>query len=246
MVKEQLSLIRQVQDENWWSDVTPAKIEPVRLKLRDLVKFIDRNEQTIVYTDFKDELGEVTEVDVPIQQTGFSPYQYRKKVKAYIREHQDHIAIYKLKRNEPLTEKDLEELESMLFSAEEIESRERFEEVYGKDMSLKLFIRKIVGLDRHAAKAAFARYLEDSNFSANQIRFVENIIDHLTQNGIMNPGLLYEPPFTDIHDEGLDGVFNDDDADSLVSLVRSFNTTVGDPFKTVAWRYITSTHWSKK
>ena len=91
-------------------------------------------------------MGEVTEVDVPIQQTGFSPYQYRKKVKAYIIEHQDHIAIHKLKRNEPLTEKDLEELESMLFSAEEIESRERFEEVYGNDLSLKLFIRKIVGL----------------------------------------------------------------------------------------------------
>ena len=234
MVKEQLPLIRQVQDENWWSDVTPAKIESVRIKLRDLVKFIDRTKQAIVYTDFKDELGEVTEVDVPIQQTGFSPYQYRKKVEAYIIEHQDHIAIHKLKRNEPLTEKDLEELESMLFSAEEIESRERFEEVYGNDLSLKLFIRKIVGLDRHAAKAAFAGYLEGSNFSGNQIRFVENIIDYLTQNGVMNPGLLYEPPFTDIHQEGLDGVFNEDDADSLVSLVRSFNDTVGDPFRTVA------------
>lgn len=50
----------------------------------------------------------------------------------------------------------------------------------------------------------------------------------------MNPGQLYEPPFTDIHDEGLDGVFNDDDADLLVSLVRSFNTTVDDPFSIVA------------
>ncbi|MEM9509654.1 MAG: type I restriction-modification enzyme R subunit C-terminal domain-containing protein [Cyanobacteria bacterium P01_E01_bin.35] len=101
-------------------------------------------------------------------------------------------------------------------------------------MSLKLFIREIVGLDRHAAKAAFARYLEVSNFSANQIRFVEIIIDYLTQYGIMNPGLLYEPPFTDIHDEELDGVFNDDDADSLVSLVQLFNENVGDPFRNIA------------
>jgi len=234
MVKEQLSLIRQVQDENWWSDVTPTKIESIRIKLRDLVKFIDRTKQAIVYTNFEDELGEVTEVNVPILQTGFSPYQYRKKVRAYIIEHQDHIAIHKLKRNEPLTEKDLEELELMLFSAEEIESRERFEEVYGSDLSLKLFVRKIVGLDRHAAKAAFARYRSVSNFSGNQIRFVENIIDYLTQNGVMNPGLLYESPFTDIHQEGLDGVFNEDDGDQIVSLVRSFNETVDDPFRAVA------------
>ena len=234
MVKQQLPLIQEVQAETWWSDVTPVMIESIRLKFRDLVKFIDRQQQTIIYTDFEDELGEVTEVDVPIQQTGFSPYQYRKKVEAYIRANEDHIAIYKLKRNEPLTEQDLDELELMLFSAEEIESRERFEEVYGKDMSLKLFIRQIVGLDRNAAKAAFAQYLEGSNFNANQIRFVENIIDYLTQNGIMNPGLLYEPPFTDIHDEGLDGIFNDNDADLLVSLVRSFNETVDNPFRTVA------------
>ena len=145
MVKEQLPLIEAVQDESWWSDVTPMMIESVRLKLRDLVKFIDRTQQTIVYTDFKDELGDVEIVDVPVQQTGFSPYQYRKKVEAYIRENENHIAIYKLKRNVPLTDGDLSELEEMLFSAEEVESRDRFEQVYGKKMSLKLFIRQIVG-----------------------------------------------------------------------------------------------------
>ena len=234
MVKAQLPLIEAVQNESWWSDVTLMMVESVRLKLRKGVKFIDRKEQTIVYTDFKDELGEVTEVDVPIQQTGFSPYQYRKKVETYIRENQNHIAIYKLKRNVALTDGDLEQLEKMLFSAEEVESRDRFEQVFGKDLSLKLFIRQIVGLDRNAAKTAFAKYLEAGNFSANQIRFVENIIDYLTQNGVMNPGLLYESPFTDIHSSGLDGVFNDDEADEIVALVRSFNRTVDDSSRTVA------------
>lgn len=75
---------------------------------------------------------------------------------------------------------------------------------------------------------------EDSNLTANQIRFVENIIDYLTQNGIMNPGLLYEPPFTDIHDEGLDGVFNNEQADEIVTLVRAFNQTVDYSLKETA------------
>ena len=230
MVKEQLAFIQAAQDEAWWSDVTLPMAEEIRVRIRDLVKFIDRVERRIVYTDFADEMGVVREATVPTYQTGFSPYQYRKKVEAYIRAHEDHITIAKLKRNVPLTETDLTALEEMLFSAEEIESRDRFEEVFGKTKSLKRLIREIVGCDRNAAKQAFARYQEGTTLSANQIRFVETIIDYLTQNGIMDPGMLYESPFTDTHPEGLDGIFSDDDADNIVSIVRSFNTSVDVTF----------------
>ncbi|WP_246140409.1 type I restriction-modification enzyme R subunit C-terminal domain-containing protein [Euhalothece natronophila] len=194
--------------------------------------FVDREQRQIVYTDFADEMGAIEETEVPIQQTGFSPYQYKKKVEAYIKANEHHVAIAKLKRNIPLTETDLNSLEDMLFNAEEIESRERFEEVFGKQFSLTRLIREIVGLDRGAAKEAFARYLEQETFSANQIRFVETIIDYLTQNGVMDPGLLYEPPFQDFHYEGLDGVFAEEDADNIISIVRSFNETVTADFHT--------------
>ncbi len=227
MIGSQLAFIQEAQAEGWWIDVTLPMVDDIRRRIRELVKFIDRKKRETVITDFADEMGEVQDVDVPTQQTGFSPYQYRRKVEAYIRDHENHVAIAKLKRNVPLTDADLSELETMLFSANEIESRQRFEEVFGTTKSLKRLIREIVGCDRTAAKQSFARYLEGNNLSANQIRFVENIIDFLTQNGIMDPGLLYEPPFTDSHSEGLDGVFNDAEADNIVSIVRSFNETVG-------------------
>ncbi|MBE9209428.1 hypothetical protein IQ244_23585 [Nostoc sp. LEGE 06077] len=42
------------------------------------------------------------------------------------------------KRNIPLTDADLASLEELLFNAEAVESRERFEEVCGKNLNLKL------------------------------------------------------------------------------------------------------------
>ncbi|NEO34150.1 MAG: DEAD/DEAH box helicase family protein [Symploca sp. SIO3C6] len=230
MVKAKLSLIAEIQAETWWTDITPVMIDHIRRQLRDLIKFIDQKAQKLVYTNFIDELGAVETVNVPVQQTGFSPYQYRKKVEAYIRENENHIAIAKLKRNLPLTDGDLASLEAMLFESEVIESREKFQEVYSKDLSLKRFIRELVGLDRNAAKQAFAQYLENTSFSANQIRFVETIIDYLTQQGIMDAGLLYEPPFTDLHHEGLDGVFDDDHAEEIINIIESFNKTIGVNF----------------
>ncbi|MBE9078281.1 DEAD/DEAH box helicase family protein [Romeria aff. gracilis LEGE 07310] len=226
MVKAQLPLIQEAQAESWWENVTVGMVETLRVTLRHLVSFIDRQQQQIVYTHFADEMGRVAEVDVPTYQTGFSPYQYRKKVEAYIRDRENHVTIAKLKRNLPLTETDLDELETLLFTPEAAESRDRFEAVYGRDLSLKQFIRKLVGLDRQAAKQAFSTYLEASRFSANQIRFVETLIDYLTQNGTMDPGQLYDPPFTDLHSNGLSGVFANEEAGSIIAIVHSFNETV--------------------
>jgi type I restriction enzyme, R subunit len=156
-VKAQLPLIEAAQAEDWWLDVTPVEIESLRVKLRDLMQFVDRQVESIIYTDFQDELGELTEVTVPIEQTGFSPAQYRKKVEAYIRANQSHIAIAKLRRNLPLTETDLTALEEMLFVTEGLESREKFLNVYTNTaQNLKSFIRTLVGLDRPAAKEAFS------------------------------------------------------------------------------------------
>jgi type I restriction enzyme R subunit len=113
--------------------------------LRELVKFIDRQQQEIIYVNFADEMGEVQNINVPIQTSGSSRLQYQKKVEAYIRSNENNVAVAKLKRNIPLTDADLTALEEILFNSEVIEDREIFAEVYGQNISLKLFIRKLVG-----------------------------------------------------------------------------------------------------
>jgi type I restriction enzyme R subunit len=86
-----------------------------------------------------------------------------------------------------------------------------------------LFIRSLVGLDRNAAKEAFGQFLDESRYSSRQIRFVEMVIDRLTRSGVMDPGQLYEPPFTSLHHEGLEGTFGDGDADAIVDVLAEVN-----------------------
>ena len=84
MVKEHIELIVAVQAESWWTDVTLGMVEEVRRKMRGLIQFIDRQSRPPIITDFEDELGDTPDAKVPVTQTGFSPYQYRKKVEKYV------------------------------------------------------------------------------------------------------------------------------------------------------------------
>ncbi|MDO8862311.1 type I restriction-modification enzyme R subunit C-terminal domain-containing protein [Haliea sp. E1-2-M8] len=62
-------------------------------------------------------------------------------------------------------------------------------------------------MDRSTAQSAFSLFLTDRSLTSDQIRFVKLIIHQLTARGVMGPEALYEPPFSNLHDGGPDGLF---------------------------------------
>jgi type I restriction enzyme, R subunit len=121
---------------------------------------------------------------------------------------------------------EIEQLETMLFNSEVVGSREKFEKAFGKQERFGLFVRKMVGLDRNAAKEAFAGFIQSHTLNTTQIRFVDYIINYLTQNGVMDIGMFYEKPFIELNDSGIDGVFPGKDADIVIDIVRRFEKSV--------------------
>ncbi len=70
------------------------------------------------------------------------------------------------------------------------------------------------------ATESFKRYLDETQFTVTQIRFVNLIVDELTKNGIMGPGRLFEPPYTDQAPTGPDLIFPEADVDRIVQTLR--------------------------
>ena len=223
-VKAQMPLIQDIQSDEWWEDVTLPMLESIRRRLRDLVKLIDKQKRKIVYTDFEDETAEGTAIVLPGFAAEGSFEKFLAKARSYLRAHQDHIAIHKLRMNRPLTPTDLEELEKMLAESG-IGTGEMLARAKKENHGLGPFVRSLVGLDREAAKNALGEFLSGHPWTAQQIDFLNLIINHLTENGMMDAGLLYESPFTDLTPKGPEGLFSTIQLDQLMAALDKVKAT---------------------
>lgn len=232
-VAAKLEFIQSLQDEATWQCATASFLETVRRELRLLVVFIDpRHKRPLVYTNFEDELlsgpgGD----DTAIPLFTFTGDLYRRRVTEFIRGHQDHLTIAKLRSNKPLTPADLDELERLLLRADVGESKDKLLTLYGDLGSLPAFIRSLIGLDRTAVSEAFSAFLSDPKrtLTAAQTNFVRQIVDYLTRQGVMEIAALYEPPFSDHHAQGPEGLFPEQDIDTLVHIIQGINTNASFP-----------------
>lgn len=57
--------------------------------------------------------------------------------------------------------------------------------------------------------------------SANQIELVDMIVEHLTENGVMDEARLYESPYTDMNPLGVEGLFTPDEVNEMFAVLES-------------------------
>lgn len=79
----------------------------------------------------------------------------------------------------------------------------------------------MLGLDREAAKKAFAAFLTGRTLTGAQIEFINLIVDHLTERGAVGAEQLYSSPFTDVAPHGPDGLFKPREVDDLISILEN-------------------------
>ena len=191
-IQAQSDLINKILKTDYVDNAGINEFEEIREKLRDLMKYIPKT--VIKYdTNFTDELLSTEWNESELDNEDLK--NYKAKAEYYIRQHQDNIAIAKLKTNQPLTSTDVKTLEQILW--QEVGTKQDYEQEIGTK-PLREFVREIVGLDMNAAKEAFSEYLNNANLDSRQIYFVNQIVEYIVHNGMLKDfSVLQESPFTD-------------------------------------------------
>ncbi len=190
-IKEKKHIINMVRTTEFWENVNIFELDEVRSALRELIKYLEVTKQEIYYTDFEDMI--INEESHGAMYNANDLKNYRKKVEYYLKEHENELAIYKLKNNKQLTKQDLQTLESVMW--QELGTKADYEKEFG-DMPVNKLVRKIVGLDRNTANELFSEFLNDENLNNKQIHFVKLIIEHVVKNGFIDDNRIFmEDPF---------------------------------------------------
>jgi len=190
-VKVKVPLLKEVIEDEFWDTVDILRFEKIRVELRDLMKFAVTEPPRVVYTNLEDE--EKERLVHKEFEMGYDFEDYKLKVNKYIEENKNNIAIYKLRNNILLNEGDYKTLEKIFTG--ELGTKVDYENSF-KDTPFGLLVRRIAKMEREAAMKAFSSFINEQSLNANQIAFVNKVIDYIEQNGyVENVAELTKPPF---------------------------------------------------
>lgn len=228
-----LDLIDAVAGVDWWADVTAPMLEAMRIRLRPLVRLIEMTGRAPIFTDFEDELSLDPDTTIVFDAPGVNRTRFREKLFAYLRAHDNHLVLRKLRTGRQLTQSDLDELQHLLADSGEFEAADlaAIEAAAEEARGLGLFVRSLVGLERSAAQEALDEFVADRDLTARQISFVDLVVTQLTATGSVPISVLYDPPFDSIAPSGPEDVFTEAEITELERVLESV-TASAQPVRT--------------
>ncbi|MFG0748272.1 type I restriction endonuclease subunit R [Acinetobacter ursingii] len=227
-VRQKAELIKAVQTQVYWSEITVGQLEHLRLELRLLMQFKQAGNTiggvwatpTTTTSD-----GEVQTVEKQVKLSNNEAMLYRKKVKEILDQMiESNSVLQKIRQQQPVEEGELQMLTSTVLSEHpniEIDVLNKF---YGRTAAeLHLTIQDIVGLDPLAVETHFKDFLhKHPQLTARQVQFLNLLQAYISQNGGIMIDKLYEAPFTGVHPQSIDGLFTPDDVTDLIHVMKPF------------------------
>lgn len=231
-VREKLPVIERVKSTEFWDEITVHDLEEARQELRGIVQYrqerdrpasdpkivdVAEDESQIERRRHKVRLGALADVDL---------VAYRNRVTNVLQGIVDKSdTLQKIRRGEPVSPEDIENLCSLvLVQAPGLDLHE-LAEYYPQASGLDQAIREVIGMDAHAVHARFSEFVQaHPNLASHQIKFLDLLQNHIAKYGSIEIAQLYEQPFTTLHSDGPDGLFEEPLVDELMAIIGSFDS----------------------
>jgi type I restriction enzyme R subunit len=223
--------IAEVRTADFWNGVTVPKLEEIRGQLRGVMKYrvgpgLASLPPKVV--DVKEDAALIERKEHVVRLEGLQLAAYRNRVEKVLRGlFETNETLKRIQRGQPVSESELEALSSLVLTQDPMldlhDLVDYFPECAGH---LDQAIRGIIGLDAEAVQERFTAFVQQHpTLTSVQIRFLSLLQNHIAKYGSIEVARLYEPPFTSLHSDSIDGLFPDgEDADQIIEIINSFHS----------------------
>ena len=192
-IKEKIDVIKELQTENFWQNLSLSNLERIRIELRDLMKFLVGDKQATFTVDIEDEIINGGKAKGIVTVT-----TYKQRVFDYLVENlTTNTALQKILMIEKLERSDLIELENILWK--ELGTKEEYDKYTQNRFSegnVAIFIRSMIGVNRDIAADKFSKFLDENTLNSQQQEYVKTIVNYVCENGdITREVIANESPF---------------------------------------------------
>ncbi|MDO6718701.1 DEAD/DEAH box helicase family protein [Psychrosphaera sp. 1_MG-2023] len=239
-VRRKASDIAKIQTEEYWNNLSFNALEGSRIALRNIIHLRDKKIYTPppeIIIDIEEEEGEYQVNERPTKIVSIDYQIFRQEVEKTLSPiFESDLVLQKIRKGEPVSEDDLAQLNSLVHTQNPNIDLNTLKEFFPESTaSLDKILRTIIGMDKDAIEASFTKFVQQihTHINAKQQRFIGMLKNHLIRNGVIQLDQLYDAPFTQIHDMGLDGVFSQQQADVIEQFIKQFDVELGNKNQTV-------------
>jgi type I restriction enzyme R subunit len=225
-VREKAETISLVKENHFWEIPSVEALENVRKDLRGIMKYTDR----VIYVPDPPKHIDIEDPDIEYKRIPptlkFSDMPgFRKKVQeVLLKLFDENETLQKIKAGKPVSNTDLMALTSLVLTQNPSVDQDVLKEFFKTATPLDYAIRSIIGMDADIVNERFVEFITaHAALTSSQISFLNLLKNYISRYGSIEIEQLYEPPFTTLHSDGLDGVFIDEDmVDELITIINAF------------------------
>jgi len=232
IVAKERDWIEKVQSNHFWLIASDDDLDEMIKRLAPLMKFRETLKTPEKKLNIQDLLTVKETVEFGPQHERMTVDKYRQKVEEFIQELVKHNPVLqKITQGDYISDEEMTELANILKEHYPHVTEYILCEIYdNRSAHFIQFIKHILGIEEIATfsetvSIAFDDFLrEHNNYGEKQIQFILTLKTFILQRGVVRKKDLISAPFTQLHPEGIRGVFKPGDIDEIFELTQKITS----------------------
>ncbi|MCK5161729.1 MAG: DEAD/DEAH box helicase family protein [Candidatus Aureabacteria bacterium] len=228
VVEREREWVEKVQSNHFWITASDNDLDEMIARLAPLMKYRQTQKTPEKKLNIQDLLTVKETIEFGPQHERMTVNKYRRKVEEFIRALvKTNPVLQKIAEGDEVNDEEIEELADILKEHYPHVTEYILREIYdNKSAKFVQFIKHILGIEEIATFAesvsvAFDEFLREHNyFGEKQIQFILTLKTFVLQRGVVEKKDLIRAPFTQLHPEGIRGIFKPDEIDEVIGLTQ--------------------------